>query len=216
MSVKVACDLRPGFGNARGQGDRPTCCAFACSDLHAARRPPFSPLSCEYAFHMGVRRQRTVPAGGVYLHHMLDVLEQDGQPAEVAWPYLDVLPTDLSRWTPPADVGRLFHARGGRGTADVAAVRAALDGGQPAVLITSVSDAFYFVGPDGVVDSDEPVDDARVHALVAVGHGTSGSDSFTLVRNSWGEGWGMAGHAWMSDRYLNPRLMETATVLEIM
>ena len=39
------------FGQARNQGARPTCMAFAASDIHAALRRGWSPLSCEYAFY---------------------------------------------------------------------------------------------------------------------------------------------------------------------
>src|SRR4051794_23156184 len=114
MTVKAVRDMRSAFGVARNQGSRPTCCAFACSDLHAAARPPWAELSCEYAFFHGVRRQGTAPTQGVYLNHMLDALEQEGQPIEAAWPCLLSVPPDLALWVPPADVGELLRATGTR------------------------------------------------------------------------------------------------------
>jgi hypothetical protein len=48
--ITVQKDLRSELGAARNQGPRPTCLAFAASDAHAALRPGWSPLSCEFAF----------------------------------------------------------------------------------------------------------------------------------------------------------------------
>lgn len=144
MSVTPIRDLRPAFGAVRSQGSRPTCCAFACSDLHAACRPPWARLSCEYAFFHGARRQGTGPNRGVHLCHMLDAVEQDGQPVEEAWPYVTDVPSDLSLWGPPKDVGELFQARGVRSAGDVAAVRAEIDSDRPVLVVMNLSDAFYF------------------------------------------------------------------------
>lgn len=215
MNVTALCDLRPMFGAARNQGSRPTCIAFACSDMNAVCRVPWSPLSCEYLLYHGLRRQGTDPNGGLHLHHGLDAVEHDGQPREAAWLYLQALPVDLRLWMPPADAGELFRGKGSQGTGGVAAIRAALGGNRPILLVTSISDAFYRPDADGVIDSAEAADTARVHALIGVGHGRRGQDGFILVRNSWGEAWGLAGYAWLSDRYLAPRLIELATMTKV-
>ena len=216
MTVTPIRDLRPAFGTARDQGNRPTCCAFASSDLHAACRPPWRALSCEYAFYHAIKRQSAGPASGVYLRHMLDAIEQDGQPLEAAWPYLASVPNDLSQWTPPSDVGELFHGRGVPSAGGLAEMKSAIDKDQPVLVVLTLSDAFY-MGPDanGVIDSIELPDLSRVHALVAVGHGTRGTNGLTLVRNSWGGQWGMAGHAWLSDNYLAPRILEIAIMNKV-
>lgn len=216
MSVTALRDLRSSFGVARDQGCRPTCCAFACSDLHAACRMPWADLSCEYAFFHGVRRQGTAPTKGVHFHVMLNVLEQDGQPLDTAWPYLASLPNDLNLWTPPADAGQLFSAIGTRQQGDVRAIRNALDQGA-AVAVTLMLSMAFFIGPDndGVIDAMEVPDPTRVHAVVAVGYGKQGTAGMTLVRNSWGSGWGIAGHAWLADQYLAPRILEIATLQKV-
>lgn len=216
MSVTAVRDLRSCFGRARDQGSRPTCCAFACSDLHGGVRLGWAPLSCEYLYHRGVHRQGSGAHEGVGLHHMLDAVEHDGQPLESGWPYLAALPADLTKWIPPKGIGTLFRATGQRSTRNVADIHACMDQSQPVLVVMSISDAFYDqFDSDGVLDVQEPTDPSRVHAVVAVGHGTRGSDRLTLVRNSWGTGWGLAGHAWLSDRYLEPRLMETATITKV-
>ena len=216
MSVAVGRDLRLGMSGARDQGTRPTCCAFACSDVHAARRRPWAELSCEYAFFHGTKRQGTGPDTGVHLRHMLDAIEQEGQPLEAAWPYLPAVPSTPAAWAPPQDPGELFRARGVRRGGSLTEIRAAIDAGEPTVVILSLSDAFYFgADSDGVIDSNENPDVTRVHAVMAVGYGTRGSASVVLIRNSWGTGWGVAGHAWLTGRYLAPRIIEIATMAEV-
>lgn len=215
MSITATVDLRPLFGAARNQSVRPTCTAFACSDLHASCRQPWTALSCEYAFQKGVRRQGTTPYGGVYLHHMLDVIEHDGQPVEAAWPYLVAVPSDLTKWIPPGAIGSLFYGLGQSLKGDLAAVRAELDQNRPTLIVMTISNGFYVPDSDGVIDSAEVVDPSRIHALVAVGYGVCGQETFTLVRNSWGPAWGLQGYGWISDRYLAPRLQQFATITKV-
>ena len=212
MKVKVVRDLRSQFGPARHQGSRPTCCAFACSDFHAAARSVWQELSSEYAHYHGTRRQGTGPGEGVYLRHMLDVLEHDGQPAESGWPYLSYIPPDPLVWKPPASVGTLFYCTAKKSVGKIAELHAILDGGAAVLVVMSLSDSFYFPDGDGVIDSTEATETARVHAVVAVGHGKRGTQTMTLIRNSWGTRWGVSGYAWLTNRYFDPRIMELATI----
>lgn len=52
------------FGPARDQGARPTCLAFAASDLHAGVREAWTPLSCEFLFYHAQRRAGRPPTVG--------------------------------------------------------------------------------------------------------------------------------------------------------
>ena len=214
--IDIVTDLRLLLGAARDQGARPTCLAFAASDVHAALRDGWSPLSCEYAFYHAHKRSGTTPERGTSLSSMLDVLRLDGQPAESGWPYLDVIPADLSHWVPPANVGSRFGRNGVAGTCVVPSIVSALDSGTPVLLLTMLSQSFFAPTNGGLVQpaNDEKPDPALRHAVVAVGHGTTSDQTAILIRNSWGAEWGEEGHAWLTEKFLTPRLFATAILTE--
>lgn len=214
--IDIVTDLRPLLGAARDQGARPTCLAFAASDVHAALRDGWSPLSCEYAFYHAHKRSGTTPERGTSLSSMLDVLRLDGQPAESGWPYLDAIPADLSHWVPPANVGSRFGRNGVAGTCVVPSIVSALDSGTPVLLLTMLSQSFFAPTNGGLVQpaNDEKPDPALRHAVVAVGHGTTSDQTAILIRNSWGAEWGEEGHAWLTEKFLTPRLFATAILTE--
>src|SRR5689334_5509985 len=90
--VVVLHDLRHRLGPPRDQGSRPTCLAFAVSDTHAALREGWEPLSCEYLHYHAVHRAGSGPGDGAKPSVILAAVENDGQPAEVGWPYLAKTP----------------------------------------------------------------------------------------------------------------------------
>lgn len=214
MPVQIVKDVRNKCGQVRDQGSRPTCLAFAASDTHAALRSPWMPLSCEFAFYHAQRRAGRLPTNGAMLPFMLQALEQDGQPIEASWPYLPALPSDISKWVPPANVGDCFRRRGSVNSALFNEIIAVLDSDRPAIVGIMLSDAFYLPDSNGRVESPEPPDPARRHAVVAVAHGVWDKKRCVLVRNSWGPTWGMTGHAWLMEPYLTSRLLVIAALME--
>lgn len=214
--IDIVRDLRPLFGPARDQGARPTCLAFAASDTHARLRDGWAPLSCEFAFYAAQKRAGRPPTSGALLSTMLDALRLDGQPDEKGWPYLAAVPADHRLWTPPATVGPLYGRNGQRDGTDLSSILAALDRDTPVLMLTMLSRSFFQPRGDGVVDpaNDELPEPAQRHAVVAVGHGTVDGTPAILIRNSWGPGWGLEGHAWLTERFLAPRLFATANLTE--
>jgi hypothetical protein len=217
MSVIAATvDLRSLFGPARDQGPRPTCLAFAASDAHAALRGRWAPLSCEYAFYQAQRRAGRRPSEGAVLSSMLEALREDGQPEESGWPYLAATPSDPASWAPPADIGPLFRRAGEQSGPSLNHLVRELEQGRPVMVLLTLSRSFYSPSAQAVVDpaNGEAPEPERRHAVVAVGHGTANGQRAVLVRNSWGPRWGEAGHAWLTERFLGPRIFATATLME--
>lgn len=201
MGVAVLRDLRLLFGAVRDQGARPTCLAFAASDFHAALRHAWRPLSCEFAFYHAQRRAGLSPHSGSTLEAMLAALREEGQPVERDWPYLAAPPVDLSTWAPPTTIGPVYRRAGERCSGGFDQIVFLLEARQPALVLMMLSDAFYSPDSAGVVIApiNEAPDPLRRHAVVAVAYGTLNSERAVMVRNSWGPGWGLHGHAWITE-----------------
>jgi hypothetical protein len=204
--IKSLVDVRAHFGPARDQNPRPTCLAFAGSDAHAAVRPGWEPLSAEWAYYHALKRDGGHPDSGATLGGMLEAIKLDGQPAEAEWPYIKAPITNVHSWKPPSAVSELFYRDHSACGVTVQDVIRQLDAGRPVLITMTLSDAFYRPSPEGVVDRVERIDPKRRHAVVAVGHGERRSSRFVLIRNSWGEAWGLQGYGWVSVDYLAPRL----------
>ena len=213
MHVDVDHDLRPYFGEARDQGPRPTCLSFAMSDSHAAMRQGWLPLSCEYLHYYAVGRDGAGPNDAATLSAVLAALREDGQPEETAWPYIMQPVVDAAKWVAPKGAV-VFKCDGAEQSASVAAVVELISKRRAAIAAIRLSDGF-FTPVNGVVDGFDPVPDPRLHAVVAVAIGHVGNRRFVLVRNSWGQAWGVNGHAWLSESYLAPRLIAVAAFGEV-
>jgi hypothetical protein len=213
--VVIEHDLRHRFGTARDQRARPTCLAFAVSDTHAAvRGGAWKPLSCEYLYYHSVQRAGAGPDDGITPSAILEAVKYDGQPIESGWPYLPVSPPDPALWLPPVGIGEVFRREGEIIGSAFDAIWGLVAAGRPAVIGITLSDAFY-LPHEGIVDAIEPVDTIRRHAVVAVAVGRRGTSRLLLVRNSWGVHWGVAGHAWLADAYLAPRVLRVLTLKEV-
>jgi hypothetical protein len=195
--IKSLVDLRGSFGPARDQDPRPTCMAFAASDAHAAARDGWEPLSTEWAYYHALKRDGGLPHQGATLDAMLATIKSEGQPVEAEWPYIKAPITDLKSWKPPAPAKRLFFRDHRTCSVTVRDVIDQLNTITPVLITMTLSDAFYRPNADGIVEREEPTDSRRHHAVVAVGHGERGEHGFVLIRNSWGEAWGLKGHAWI-------------------
>lgn len=211
-SIAVSKDLRSRFGPPRDQGQRPTCLAFAMSDAHAAARGPWADLSCEHLFHHAKKREQTPPTTGAKTNSIRQAAEHDGQPVEADWKYLDALPKDLALWVPPPKMGAVFKRSSALLAGGFDEAWAKVEAGSPVLIVMTISDAFYEPDDVGVVNSAEAPDPSRRHAVVATATGELAGLKCLLGRNSWGETWGLQGHAWLAEPYLKPRISLMVTM----
>ncbi len=216
MSLSITVDLRGQFGSVRDQGARPTCLAFAASDAHAGLRPGWDPLSCEYVFYFAQQRAGRPPNKGAFLNDVLATLKTEGQPNEQSWPYLAALPKELSQYSPPAEVGSLYGRDAEQPRQETALIRVALDQQRPAIVLSTLTRRFFDPPHSGVVEHEDhdQVFPAPRHAVIAVGYGEYLGQPVTLIRNSWGPSWGIAGHIWLTDDYLRRHMYGLALLKE--
>ena len=202
--MSALIDLRLLLPEARDQGARPTCLSFAISDGHALLRADGHLLSTDFLHFHAARRLTRGMNEGVTLTAIREALREDGQPPDALCPY--AAPRD-SAWQPPSGLsprlGWLTTTIGSLTVAD--SIEAVLDEKRASVVSLTLTRSFYY--PDRttneVIDDGGP--DVASHAVLVVGKRVDSEGRRFLIRNSWGCDWGDAGHAWLSDEYLNRR-----------
>jgi hypothetical protein len=208
-SISVDVDLRGACQSIRDQGDRATCLACATSDAHAMFHG-CAPLSAEFLFFHAIQ-MATVGnlTDGITFDEAAAALTQKGQPAEQEWPYSTNQP---SPWMPPA-VTKLWHGSLGLGAANAAMlIGHLLKDGRPAVLGVRISaELLSPAAPDFVIPATGAGFGGHAVLVVGLGHDSAGQQHL-LIRNSWGNSWGDAGHAWLAIEYLNDKLIGFASV----
>jgi len=182
------------------------------SDTHAAVRGPWAELSCEYLFYHAKKREKSSPTTGATTSSIRQAVEHDGQPVEADWTYLDAIPADVTLWVPPATMSTVFRRASTMLAGGFDEAWDSVEAGTPVMVVLSISDAFYMPDGAGVVNSSEAVDQTRRHAVVAMATGERAGVKCLLGRNSWGETWGLQGHAWLAEPYMKPRIMLMVTM----
>ncbi len=209
--MTIAVDLRGQLEPVRDQGRRPTCLAFAASAVHRAAHGHSSELCPEWLYYHATRRDGLRPDQGSTIEATCAVIPTKGQPDETFWPYQGHNPNPLP-YRPPNGQPTVVRCDAGRRNGATDRWRVELDAGLPVAIALFISPTFYsparFAGSEAIMGDDpDPIDPALVHAVVLAGHGDLDGTPHLLVRNSWGLGWGWAGHAWFPETYLARRFV---------
>ena len=198
--------MRSILPDARDQGARPTCLAFAVSDAHmlAARRNEL--LSPEYLHFHAARRSGVGLSAGVGVVRIREALSVEGQPSEMECPYSDA--RDES-WVPPSGLTAIW-TRGSRlrnGTPS-AVLEAALLAKRAHVLVLRISRSFHLPDSTSHMIVEDGGKDGRLHAVLVIGMAPIGDALAFVARNSWGPAWGIEGHAWLPSQYVDSRAVD--------
>lgn len=197
MSVQILIDHRSGLGPVKDQGRRPTCLSHAATLAHESVRQHPEALSVEYLHWFA----ETSQGGGAKLDAVASSLRDRGQPSDAVCPYFPGGPP--SGWLPPT-VATLRRASEER-DASADEVHSLLKRALTPLLVVRLPESFYYPAAPWVIPSLGPV--RGTHAVVAVGTGEYFGSRVVLTRNSWGEGWGDGGHAWLDDTFLRRYLL---------
>lgn len=184
---------------ARDQGLRPTCIAFALTEVELVAAPGIEALSPEYLYQSAaLQTPGWLPNAGVPLATALAAATA-GQPAEADHPYRDAEPTLP---IPPLPIALpLYGTQVQYYPTDIAHIVQTLRSGIPIGLGLELTESFC--NPvNGIVAFEVDVLPGERHAVTAVGLGWNHADPYFLVRNSWGAGWGLQGNAWLPATYV--------------
>jgi hypothetical protein len=206
--IAVHVDHSPELGDVRHQGNRPTCLAFAASDLNAFSNST-GHLSVEYLCHHAAKLAGSwQPGAGFTTDVVLGAVAVPGQPHEKAYPYRPD-DHDAPLQTPTPGLNPLICSATKARRLQVGDVIAAVLGGDVVGMVVAVTRSLFYP-KQGMIAFDRNVIPDQYHALLAVGVGTllTSGESMVLVRNSWGPGWGLAGHAWLPQEHLELHLHE--------
>ena len=207
MNVTILHDYRPLLGPVRDQGARPTCLAHASTTAHEHARGSKMALSPEYLHHFASGSTNSLM--GVDFSNVSRALLDPGQPVESDCPYQESEPAPP--WTPPSNL-ILYRRQSVLTQQSPDDVEALLDAGHVPVLGISTTDAFYAPTAPWVISSAGPV--RGLHAVAAVGIGTTYTTRRFLIRNSWGAAWADAGHAWLDDAFMIQHLRDVLVLTE--
>lgn len=208
IQLPPSVDLRNQCPPIFDQGDLGSCTANALAGNVGFIHSGFIPSRLFIYFDERAIEHTISSDSGAQIRDGIKSLSKQGVCSEDLWPY------DVSKFTdkPTADCYKAaklelissYHALSN----DLNELKTCLAQGFPFVMGISVYSSFESasVAKDGIIPIPSPEDNPiGGHALMVVGYDDS-KNSF-LVRNSWGENWGISGYCYIPYEYItNPNL----------
>ncbi len=197
--ITVECLLDASRQAAKNQGNRPTCLAFAISDLNQQYGP--EDLGPEFFYRAAIAQIPDWKPGDGLRISAAEHASALGHPTEREFPYqveepklpLGDLPMHLDRY------GRTVEFTKPSVDVLISTMQARI----PMGLALRLTVDFYRPKEGVITFSNALLPGAMVHAVVAVGLGYDDQgEPWFLIRNSWGATWGLEGYAWVSSTYI--------------
>ena len=201
-------DLSAGCGPVYDQGALGSCTAQALAgavefDMLAQALPLVPPSRLFVYYNERVIEGSTDQDAGAALRDGIKALNKWGFCPEDMWPYditqFTVKPPNSAYTAAKADIVKAYK----RVAQGIIPMKTVLASGRPFVAGISVYDSFESdeVAQTGVVPMPDPSESLLGgHAVLCIGYDDD-ADTF-LMRNSWGDGWGMGGNFTLPQGYL--------------
>lgn len=208
----IEVDLRNKFPSIRDQGSRPLCLVFATSDLNTFTHNEKKEFSVEYLSHYSYQEAgETDYTQGLTCQAVSQALEKYGQPHEDVAPYNK---NAIKPSIPSTSCNNLFYAKGKEKSDLVKEFITSLDNGHASIIIINLCTRFFNPMASSVIDDENG--SAGIHALVVVGYGRYPDNEVCfLIRNSWGNAWANNGHAWLTEKFIKNRVLNTLRLSKI-
>lgn len=193
-----AIDLRPVLPSIRDQGERDTCTSFAVTAAHESYMQCTKDLSAEWFFWACKQIDKGRFDQGVLMDVLPEVLLLTGQPEEAFWPYNPGLVVNRGQaYSPPSGSPLLYKANLVQSPYSDTNLYAELNNNRPVLLSVNVGSNFVRYKSQTILENPDH-NLTFVHALLVVGW----DGESWILRNSWGQRWGDAGHAKCSPGWL--------------
>jgi hypothetical protein len=206
VTIVAHLDLRTSHGVARDQGSRPTCLAFALSDLGGQAHALPGEFSPEHLYReVAYKTPGWAPGAGLEIGPAIKVAQSPGHAFEADFPYQAIEPTHPVEPNAPSSAHRITTLM--TRVADIGDLMQQLKQGSSVGLVIRLTPEFLQVNKWGAVVpfSTAALANGMSHAVLVVGYGTCSvsNELHFLIRNSWGPSWGDGGHAWVSSQYVS-------------
>ncbi len=208
--LPAKCDLRPGCSKVEDQGNLGSCTANALAGglefLERKDKAPFQDFSRLFIYYNERVLEKTVNSdSGAMIRDGIKTLAKKGVCGEASWPY------NVSQFKKKPGPACYKEALDHQITSyyrilTLDQMRTCLAEGYPFVFGFTVYESFESqeVAKTGIVQMPKKGEQALGgHAVLAVGYNDA-KQTF-LVRNSWGEDWGMSGYFTLPYKYLSNR-----------
>ena len=169
--------------------------AFTGTCLRESELDVSEVLSPQWLYHFGNKHSGS--SGGMTVGGLAKALGWDGNVPERQCPYQI---TQDQNWSPPASLSGGLLARLSSSGADFDGVTDAIRNRRTVGLALYPDDSFLFNRLDSNGLLVQPTGKARTgggHAVTVVGLAKWQGDTVLLLRNSWGDGWGHLGYAYI-------------------
>ncbi len=193
-------DHRPAQTPVRDQGGRGACVGFAVAAAHEWMRPTDS-RSVEDVLWAAHLIGGDPKVEGTLVEFALRGIEQHGHALESAWPF-GAPPFPADRPIAARDACNRAALTSWRRLPTVDTATLATEVARGAAVVVTLAIVANAWPPGGIVDAPAGRKALRNHAVLAVGTSELEDEPHTVIKNSWGPGWGVNGYGFITPRYL--------------